>query len=605
MLYRLRIGKIPDGNTPLVGQAVTARSIATGFSLGAAVSDAQGFVTFQADGHWEPFYLHLSDVPGGDKFWRSDESHASGSFSPKELPFVLRALGDGVVTGYSGLLQVGLVSGGPSVSVAPGAALVSGHPVAFYNFTTLPNTRPQSGTRIDKVVIELYPEGSTSAGGAFTGRADLTILQDVGSSPLSQNVNYYQVALATLTVPAAGAITLTDDRSFSAGGAAVTGASSLASFSTTNGSGEYIAAMDFTLSLPADITYDVNVSASVTQDIGGGMVSQGTFGSFGAGTTPIQFRQPGQVVVDPSGNVYIADTGNSRMVALNSAGAPILTLSGLAGITGVCVDSSYNIYVVGNDPNVAIGGAGFARKYNSSGGLVWTYVAAVPPTEENPGFGYANHCTTDGTSLFIACAGSIPAQPHWLVVIPAATGDSLTISSADLNHPFGVSQTAGVAILWVTDTGTNTVVGTGVNFGIPVGGRGITLDSGGKFWVAFSGGVVRQYTTAGVLVGQITESDPMGVGAGPGDVLWVSNYSVGTVAKYALQPTGNGGIAVAINGTPGSYANLDISGTIQTSTTTTVAGPTSLTIQLAGKANSNTATFRNLVLSARAVPRAV
>src|SRR5262245_33437886 len=107
MRYVWRLGKIPDGATPLPGQPAALRRVSDGATLVAGlVSDPAGFLTYQSDGHLEPFYLHLSDVAGGDKFWASTESKQAGALAPLDLPPILRALGDGVVRGYSGELAV-------------------------------------------------------------------------------------------------------------------------------------------------------------------------------------------------------------------------------------------------------------------------------------------------------------------------------------------------------------------------------------------------------------------------------------------------------------------------------------------------------------------
>src|SRR5436190_1021118 len=73
-----------------------------------------------------------------------------------------------------------------------------------------------------------------------------------------------------------------------------------------------------------------------------------------------RFRRPQGVATDSSGNVYVADTGNSTIRKINPAGE-VTTLAGLAGSAGsddgtgsealfqgpqgVATDSSGNVYV--------------------------------------------------------------------------------------------------------------------------------------------------------------------------------------------------------------------------------------------------------------------
>jgi len=58
------------------------------------------------------------------------------------------------------------------------------------------------------------------------------------------------------------------------------------------------------------------------------------------------FDYPNGVAVDSSGNIYVADTGNSAVKRMDSSGRNIITLgSGFYHPFGVTVDSSGNVYV--------------------------------------------------------------------------------------------------------------------------------------------------------------------------------------------------------------------------------------------------------------------
>src|SRR5713226_3775049 len=74
------------------------------------------------------------------------------------------------------------------------------------------------------------------------------------------------------------------------------------------------------------------------------------WGSFGSGDG--QFNLPDGLGVDSSGNVYVADAGNSRIQKFTSGGAFITKWGGLGSgdgqfniPEGVAVDSSGNVYV--------------------------------------------------------------------------------------------------------------------------------------------------------------------------------------------------------------------------------------------------------------------
>ena len=79
----------------------------------------------------------------------------------------------------------------------------------------------------------------------------------------------------------------------------------------------------------------------------------------------ITFTAPSAVVVDTAGNVYIVDTGNSRIVEVNAQGvASVLTITGLSPAlsnpNGIAIDGSGNLYIAdtGNNRVVEITAAG-------------------------------------------------------------------------------------------------------------------------------------------------------------------------------------------------------------------------------------------------------
>jgi tripartite motif-containing protein 71 len=81
-------------------------------------------------------------------------------------------------------------------------------------------------------------------------------------------------------------------------------------------------------------------------------------GNGASGSGPGEFSHPAAVAVDGSGNAYVADTGNDRVVKL-SAGGGVLTAWGSRGTAdgrfhspgGVAVDAAGNVYVVDTENN--------------------------------------------------------------------------------------------------------------------------------------------------------------------------------------------------------------------------------------------------------------
>jgi hypothetical protein len=75
-----------------------------------------------------------------------------------------------------------------------------------------------------------------------------------------------------------------------------------------------------------------------------------------------QFNFPYAIAVDPSGNVYVADTGNSRVQKFSSSGA-FITKWSVTDPRGIATDSSGNVYVSSLNQNRI-------QKYSSSGAFI-------------------------------------------------------------------------------------------------------------------------------------------------------------------------------------------------------------------------------------------
>ena len=87
----------------------------------------------------------------------------------------------------------------------------------------------------------------------------------------------------------------------------------------------------------------------------------GVAGSSDGAGPGAQFNGPRSIVVDSSGNLYIADTGNATIRKITMPGASVTTVAGIAGSvgntngplgtntlgqpTGVSIDSNNNIYI--------------------------------------------------------------------------------------------------------------------------------------------------------------------------------------------------------------------------------------------------------------------
>ncbi len=175
---------------------------------------------------------------------------------------------------------------------------------------------------------------------------------------------------------------------------------------------------------------------------------------------------PAAMVVDPSGDVFIADTGHSRIVEVNAQGsASVLLINGLtlSSPTGLAVDGAGNLYVADTGNNRVV-------EINSSG------------------------------------AGSVVSTGSVTLSVPKGvaldlSGDIL-ISDTGHNQIVEVTSGSGAAVLSITvSSGLSTLTAP----------RGLSVDTAGNIFIADTGNsrVVKVAAggTTGVVV-SIGELDP-------------------------------------------------------------------------------------------------
>jgi sugar lactone lactonase YvrE len=235
----------------------------------------------------------------------------------------------------------------------------------------------------------------------------------------------------------------------------------------------------------------VAVDGSITTVAGNG--TPGYSGNGGPGTSA-QLRFPHGVAVDGAGNLYIADTYNSRIRKVAAATGIISTVAGTAFVGlfgdgglatdaelnhpyGVAVDTAGNFYIA-DTANNAI------RKVTVANGIINT-VAGI----------------STGAAGY--------------------TGDGAAATSAELNGPFGVALD-GAGNLYIADSGNsrvrevtvangiiNTVAGNGTYGYSGDGGAatsakisapyGVALDTNGNLYIADSNNSVIRKVASGVI----------------------------------------------------------------------------------------------------------
>jgi len=175
---------------------------------------------------------------------------------------------------------------------------------------------------------------------------------------------------------------------------------------------------------------------------------------------------PHGVAVDGAGNVFIADTYNSRVVEVPAGGGPQTTVpaSGLSYVFGVAVDGAGDVFIADSNNNRVVEvPAGGGAQTTVGGGL------SVP-----------NAVAVDGAGdVFIADTGN-----SRVVEVPAGGGAQTTVGTG-LIYPAGVTVD-GAGDVFIADVrldqvvevpaggGPQTTVGSGLNqpYGVTVDGAG-------------------------------------------------------------------------------------------------------------------------------------
>lgn len=596
----------PGGN-PVPNLGVRVRRKRDGATLALVSTDSTGVALIQADGNYAPFYLEATNQVGGPRLWSSDDHLAAGAFAPAEAPHALRAMGDGYVPGLWGELAVSLSD--TTVTLATGAALAAGYPIVNYTPDTFTLARPAAGTRVDRLVARVYGEAHVDVG--LAEFAVLTGSVGSGTPALTQSATLYEVALATVSVPSSGGLTLTDERTPIPAArfrpAPLAGTARAGSVSTGNLSGEALSGLSVQLTLPQSVTYDLEADLSAVQISASSAAFPFEYAYGGYGTGVGQFRVPAGVAVSPDGTkLYVADFVNGRLVVLGYAGGTlswVLYNAAMGQVSGVCVDASGNVYTVSRS-----GGGGQLAKWNAD---ATTLLAGV---DTGPSAYYAWGICTDNTSVYItnpgdgtltrrACSnlGSAVSQGGWGQIRGAAyLGGNLYLSQ----DPGGAIYRGSPSTLQTTAT-----IASGLSQPY-----GLTTD-GTDLYVCESGADrVRKVTTAGAVVGEFGVSGsapgqlslPRGVAVDSSGDLWVADEGNNRVQRFGGGTVlgGYGALALDIGGDLSPYVGRGASnGAIANAHTRAVTGPATVSVTAMGKATADTMVLSGAVLSARAVAR--
>lgn len=230
-----------------------------------------------------------------------------------------------------------------------------------------------------------------------------------------------------------------------------------------------------------------------------------------------QLRSPQGVAVDAGGDVYIADTGNGRVLKETLAKG-VYTESTVAsgGLgSGVAVDSRGNVYVSGNNQVVkeTLSGGGYTASAVASSGL------------NNP-IGVAVDCSGN---VFIADTGNNRVLKETL---SGGSYAQSTVVSSGLNTPIGIAVDAGgnvyiadsfnARIVKETPLGSTYIQSTIPSSGLDIA-SGVAVDRDGNVYIADYGhnNLVLKETPSGSSYTQTTVAtdgllNPSGVAVNAG-----------------------------------------------------------------------------------------
>ena len=247
-----------------------------------------------------------------------------------------------------------------------------------------------------------------------------------------------------------------------------------------------------------------------------GCVNQtaGDTGSTCSSGTGNPMNLPAGVAVDPSGNIYIADSGNDDVLKTDSAGltTPTVIASGLNNPLGVAVGTSGNVYIADTGNNrilkITSWGTGTLSVFAGTG----TAGSPTAGTATNSNLNYPTGVAVDTSgNVYIADYGGNVVEkvtPSGTLSIIAGTGGvgaptAGPALNSSFHGPYGVAvdrsgniyiaDSSNYKIEKIDPSGTLSIYATG--FGLI---EGIAVDSANSVYVAqYGGSTIVKITAAG------------------------------------------------------------------------------------------------------------
>jgi len=401
----------------------------------------------------------------------------------------------------------------------------------------------------------------------------------------------------------------------------------------------------------SSVIREVVASTGIIQTIAGTPGTAGYSGD-GAAATSAQLSKAAGVLVDGSGNVYIADTGNSAIRVVNMGVSPI-TIAGItiqagsiATIAGngtscsdgssgcgdggqataaqlnfpgaISLDANGNIYIADTFSNAV-------REVNAGTGVIQTVAGTLGQRGYAGDNGPATSASLDTPySLFVDFYGNIFIADSDNSVIrevvavnnntiqtiagnttPGFTGDGSAANAAEINSPFGVTgNIAGTVFIADTENSRIRQLTSTVDVNIVPGSATVPLGDTQQFAASVTGTSntdvtwqVNHMTGGNGTVGKISAA---GLYQAPAtqpalgiSVIAISNSNGATSASLALTLAGSGTPAISVTSTPSGVTNIYTGSTQQFNATVVNESNTAVNWQINNVAGGN-ATLGNI-----------
>ena len=242
---------------------------------------------------------------------------------------------------------------------------------------------------------------------------------------------------------------------------------------------------------------------------------------------PASLSSPSGIASDASGNVYIADTGNNRILKYSNLGS-LLASWGTAGSANGQFNQPWGIAVDAASVYVGDSGNNRVQKFTQAGAFVsaWTVTGAHGVAIDGLGNLYVSGTSAIGK---YTVAGALVTS--W---------GSAGAGNSQFNAPYGVAADAAGNV-YVADTNNGRIqkfTGTGAyvtQWGGLTAPDGVCIDNGGHVIVAETGGYrIDAYMSSGALISQWGTQ-----GAGTGQFQLARAVTTNANGNVLVMDTGN------------------------------------------------------------------